>query len=522
MALCDKAAVAIIQPDDVSEAIRQSGIATSQNQPVIDWPELKPIKSDLLPVKPITPDMVPEELSGWLVDIVERMDNAPFDYAAVGAITALGSLIGRKVSVKPKQYDDWAIIPNLWGCCIGRPTWKKTPTLNKATGPLKELEKSARGEYQEGLKRYRTQDKLNQMATKEAEKKASILVKKGDLKAAEALLMDDSGDPEPPVSQRYIVNDATVEKLGILLSENPWGLLLFRDELSGWIAGLNRDDRQQDRAFWLEAFNGDGTFSYDRITRDDVYIPSNTVSLLGGIQPGKLLPLLLSQREGAGDDGLVERFQLMVYPDKGTFRFVDRIPNKAHKEKAFQVFQRLNDIEYQPEEEDRLALRFDDQAQQVFNHWYCELMSRITVDGISLQIESHLGKFPSLMPSLALVFHIVRHGAVGSIDKESADMAIRWCDVLESHARRVYALADDPLAGARILKDRLDKLPHTFKMTHLRDKGWAGLTEHNDREQALMWLEFHGYLVKEEIKGRGRPSVTYHINPDCLPDGMAD
>ena len=522
MALCDNATVALIQPGDVSEVIRQSGITTSENQPVIDWPELKPIKNDLLPVAAITPDMMPEELSGWLVDIVERMDNAPFEYAAVATLTALGSLIGRKVSVKPKQYDDWAVIPNLWGCCIGRPSQKKTPVIKSATSPLNRLEAGAREDYQEGLKLYRAQEKITEMATREAESKAKKLVKEGKLEAAEALLMDDSGDPEKPVSQRYIVNDATVEKLGILLSENPWGLLLFRDELSGWIAGLNRDDRQQDRAFWLEAFNGDGTFSYDRVTREDVYIPSNTVSLLGGIQPGKLLPLLMSQREGAGDDGLVERFQLMVYPDKGEFRFTDRSPSKTHKEQAFQVFQRLSDIEYQPEEEDRPALRFDEQAQQLFNSWYCELMTRISGDGISLQIESHLGKYPSLMPSLALVFHVVRHGPAGQISKESAEMAIRWCEALETHARRVYALAFDPLASAKILKDRLDKLPRAFKMLHLKNKNWTGLTDQSDREQALLWLEQYGYLVKEEIKGRGRPSVTYHINPACLPDEEAE
>jgi putative DNA primase/helicase len=32
----------------------------------------------------------------------------------------------------------------------------------------------------------------------------------------------------PPVEQRYLVNDTTVEKLGELLNQNPNGLLLFR------------------------------------------------------------------------------------------------------------------------------------------------------------------------------------------------------------------------------------------------------------------------------------------------------
>ncbi|MBO9497315.1 DUF3987 domain-containing protein [Thalassotalea sp. G20_0] len=517
MALCDSPNVAVLKPGDTAAAIQQANAAAGQ--PAISWPELKPLNNNLLPVEPITPDMLPDELADWLVDIVERMDNAPYEYAAVAVISVLGSLIGRKVSVRPKQFDDWTVIPNLWGCCVGRPSQKKSPVIKSATKPLTRLEAAAREQQKEDLKRYQAQEKINNMATKEAEKEAAKLVKNKKFDEAEALLMDDSSDPEKPVSRRYIVNDATVEKLGILLSENPWGLLMFRDELYGWIAGLNRDDRQQDRAFWLEAFNGDGTFSYDRVTREDVYIPSNTVSLLGGIQPGRLLPLLMSQREGSGDDGLVERFQLLVYPDGGEFRHTDRQPNKALQEKAYQVFRRLDEIEYSPEEEDRPTLRFDEQGQAVFNRWYCDLMTRVSGKGISLHMESHLGKYPSLMPALALIFHVIKHGDTGSIGKQSAEMAIHWCEVLETHANRVYSLADDPLAGARILKDRLNKLPASFKTKDLSDKGWTGLTEPADRDKALNWLELHGYLYREEVKkGQGRPVVTYHINPACISD----
>lgn len=38
-----------------------------------------------------------------------------------------------------------------------------------------------------------------------------------------------------PTRQRLIVNDASVEKLGELLNENPNGMLLARDELIGWM-----------------------------------------------------------------------------------------------------------------------------------------------------------------------------------------------------------------------------------------------------------------------------------------------
>ncbi len=50
------------------------------------------------------------------------------------------------------------------------------------------------------------------------------------------------------------------------------------------------------------------------------------------------------------------------------------------------------------------------------------------------------------MASLALIFHLIdgiKFGSVGDISERSAQMAIEWCDYLESHARRIYGLVLD-------------------------------------------------------------------------------
>jgi putative DNA primase/helicase len=57
----------------------------------------------------------------------------------------------------------------------------------------------------------------------------------------------------PPVELRYLVNDTTVEKLGEVLNQNPNGLLLFRDELSGFLHTMDRRGHENDRAFYCEA-----------------------------------------------------------------------------------------------------------------------------------------------------------------------------------------------------------------------------------------------------------------------------
>src|SRR6266851_2930744 len=73
----------------------------------------------------------------------------------------------------------------------------------------------------------------------------------------------------PPVAKRYLVNDTTVEKLGELLNHHPNGLLLFRDELSGWLHTMDRPGHENDRAFYCEAWNGTSAYTYDRIGARD-------------------------------------------------------------------------------------------------------------------------------------------------------------------------------------------------------------------------------------------------------------
>ena len=83
-----------------------------------------------------------------------------------------------------------------------------------------------------------------------------------------------------------MTQDATVEKLGELLQENPRGMLVSRDELAGWLRTMDKPGREGDRDFYLEGWNGSGGYTLDRIGRGTVHIPAVTLSICGGIQPG--------------------------------------------------------------------------------------------------------------------------------------------------------------------------------------------------------------------------------------------
>ncbi|WP_277623191.1 DUF3987 domain-containing protein [Bartonella krasnovii] len=140
-------------------------------------------------------------------------------------------------------------------------------------------------------------------------------------------------DDDDTLNKRcLIVNDVTVEKLGELLRETPRGLLLVRDELSGFLANLERKEYQADRSFYLTAFNGNKPYTYDRIERGTIHISNATLSVIGGIQPSRIIPIIQAMHRGINDDGLLQRFQMLVFPDerkKSVTGLIDR-PIKRH------------------------------------------------------------------------------------------------------------------------------------------------------------------------------------------------
>jgi hypothetical protein len=147
--------------------------------------------------------------------------------------------------------------------------------------------------------------------------------------------------PSCPILRRYKTNDSTVEKLGELLRENPAGLLILRDELVGLIASWEREGREGDRAFFLEGWNGNQSFDTDRIGRGHISIPNVCMSIFGGIQPDKLVGYLEQATHTLANDGMLQRFQVLVYPDPRPWEWRDRSPNRILREKAFAVFEAL-------------------------------------------------------------------------------------------------------------------------------------------------------------------------------------
>ena len=63
----------------------------------------------------------------------------PLEYVAAALVVVLSGLMGRRLSIRPKRYDDWSVVPNLWGAIVGPPGFLKTPAVEAVLRPLKRL-----------------------------------------------------------------------------------------------------------------------------------------------------------------------------------------------------------------------------------------------------------------------------------------------------------------------------------------------------------------------------------------------
>jgi hypothetical protein len=343
-----------------------------------------------------------------------------------------------------------------------------------------------------------------------------------------ALTAPPTGNPQA----RFRTNDATIEALHDLLAENPRGMLVFRDELVGLLKGWEKHGHEQDRAFYLEAWNGHGSFPLDRIGRGHVICDNMCVSILGGTQPDKVRGYLYQARQE--NDGLLQRFQLLVYPDTAPYAgMVDEYPDVAARDTAFAIFESLGRADFaslaETERYDKIPhLRFDDGGQILFTAWYDKLhMDKIEAPDAAPLLVEYLSKQPKTFAALALLFHLIDRAAAigqgqppGPVSASAAQRAAGWCAYLEAHARRIFALGQTLQSQAagelarRIQAGALDG-QETFTARDIYRKQWSLLDATEIVAEALNELTEAGWLLRDaQVAGwQMRGHVRYRVNP---------
>jgi hypothetical protein len=288
----------------------------------------------------------------------------------------------------------------LWTLLVGDPSRKKTPIINDVTRPLEQHQNNVRLSYEAALRDY------------EAAKK-----KKVGNKSIE----------EPNRPPRFVVWDTTTEKLGEILSRSERGLLVKRDEFSGWIGGMEKYTSARgvgaDRGFWLQAYDG-GPFAVDRIGRGETYN-----------QPAKLVEL-----NGLTSDGLLQRFVPVMMRSSNLARDRDGDDQENYQRLIYKLIAAKHQ---------RLLL--SDEALSLMNDLRAHLHEVEQVaSGLADGFQAFVGKLPGIAGRFAVILHMAANpeAAARHIEaKTIAHVSTLIVDFILPHAVEFYRSTEELTNG---------------------------------------------------------------------------
>ena len=181
---------------------------------------------------------------------------------------------------------------------------------------------------------------------------------------------------------------------------------------------LSQEDHSEARGFYLEAWAGNTSYDFSRIGRGEILVPHLSFSLIGSTQPGVLSAFVAESSRDESNDGMLQRFGMMVWPDGAEeFEFIDRAVDSTARDNAYAAFDRLDQLDVDDAGAQRSMnfdmpwLPFASDAYQAFKAWRIGFENELRSGKIgSPSLEAHLAKYRKLVPVLALIRHLADGG----------------------------------------------------------------------------------------------------------------
>lgn len=294
------------------------------------------------------------------------------------------------------------------------------------------------------------------------------------------------------------------------------GLLLCRDELSGWLAGMDRYSGGGDRAFWLEAFGG-RSYGVDRKNAPEPIIVDHlSVAVLGGTQPDKLDSLLVR----SDDDGLLARF-LVTFPSPAPLMRPSSVLDDLKVQRAFEQLRALEPVIDDDGSKRPYFLRFQEPAQDALQEFreQCRAWEK-DASGI---MKSHVGKLPGLAVRVATVLALQDSvaDAAQHVTTISAAHFGRGChyvgEHLRQHAFKAYGAASLPpelRAASRVAEIIRTEGLRQISTREIQRRDIAGLQSAKEIGPAFAALENAAWISQmAQPSGPGRPAKVFAVNP---------
>lgn len=455
--------------------------------------------------RPFPVDALPAVVARYVHAAAHAIGCDP-SYIALPLMTAFGGCIGMARVVR--VYGDWVAPPILWTMLIGESGTRKSAALRDIRRILHDIEAPWHEAYIAALREYERSLMLYQRDVDDWKRR-----RRAELPPER---------PTPPVARRLVVQDTTTEALAPILAANARGVILWLDELDGWLGRMDRyaATRGGDVAFWIERYYAEPQI-VDRCTRAQIRLDGAGVAITGGIQPAVaqrvFTPELL-------DRGFLARF-LVVWPPRDVPGWQPAEVPPAVRDRIRLICQRLVDklaMDHDGRRARPRVVALDASAEPVYAAFMAE-HSRRAVDATGMLAAAY-AKLAELPARLGLIIHLVRWAAgepvdPDGVDAESLERAVQLTLWHMDETARVY---DWLMMGAEAgrLAALVDWVRRRGGRVTARDLYRTGPRAYRGRQQAaddaLRELVRLGVLrVETETPAPegGRPTTVYSLVP---------
>lgn len=485
------------------------------------WPAI--VSFDVLDLPDFPTHALPDVLRQW-VEAESHATQTPADLAALLALAVCSVGIARRVVVEPRP--GWREPVNLFAAVLLEPGNRKSAVFADAMKPLRELEAELIEAARPVVARAQSDRRQDEGRLRKLEKTAAE--KHGD-EAAEARnqagnLAADLAEQAEPVLPRLIVDDATAEKLGMMLAEQGGRIASMSPEggVFDLMAGLYSKSGIPQFGVYLMGHSGDDLIT-DRVSRKSVRVERPALTCAYAMQPAVIEGL--AENAAFRGRGLLARI-LYAAPQSwiGRREIAPAPVSDAAREAYHQTVRALAEVEGE------FVLQLAADAAAVLRDWEAEIEAMLG-DGGQMEIMRDWGaKLAGATLRLAAVLHCVKHGPAGHIEGPTIAAAVVIARYLVPHAEAVLnmMLASEETAddNARYLLRWIERHGRReFTKSEAQHHGKRRFPNADDIDPALAELTRRGYirLRPAEATGPGRPpSRTYDVNPAAIVDAKPE
>ncbi|MFJ6500866.1 DUF3987 domain-containing protein [Streptomyces virginiae] len=497
-----------------------SGISGMQ---ILDGGWDEPVSLAAAPVPPF-PVASLGSLGEFVTAAAESLQ-VPVDLVAFAALATISTATGGRRRVQVKS--DWQESTALYLAALADSSEKKTPALNAAANPLREIEEELMEAARPDVEATAQEIRITTARMTKAEQNAANsdsdkrLSAEADAEAARVKLLELGDAPELP---RLLVRDITLEALAKRMYEQGGriGSLASEGGLFKVAAGLYGNNGKANTDLLLEAYTG-GPYTIDRTGRASARMSHTFLALGLIVQPG-IISGLEKQNPEFRQSGLLGRFLYAKPAPTETDTFESPpIPVQIANTYDHRIRDLIKQVWACP---DVLTIELSPPARQAFGEFYNAFAKRRKPGGDLHDLADWAGKLRGQLVRVAACLSLYEDPGAREISHQRITDVLAMTPYFIAHARAVFDLMGKNREGAvkplrdvvGWLRDRSspgDAFSARDAWQALKGREWA--TEMDVMNDVLLQLEEYGWLAlipPPETGRRGRkPSPKFDVHP---------